>query len=131
MSIPSSITEQIESVKDLELSYRILHNNILVFCEKTQNIIEIPFQSLVDKYRDVLEKIVISVNLDDRLSRHYLFKPKLLSYDLYGTVELWSEILRLNHLTSMTQFKLSNIKIYDPYQLKTYLNEILILENKV
>lgn len=131
MAIPNSITEQIENVKDLEISYRMFHNNACVTDINTGKRIEIPFESLINKYRDILDKITITVKLDDRLSRQYLFNPKLLSNDLYNTTELWSELLRLNNWSSVVEFKPTKIKIYDPEKLKPFLNEILILEEKI
>lgn len=131
MAIPASITEQIESIKDLEISYRMLHNNIIINDASSNRKIEVPYQSLINKYRYILSDITVSVNLDDRLARYYLYNPKLLSYDLYGTVELWSELMRLNNWYSITQFKPVKIKIYNPNKLKAYLNEILILEEKI
>lgn len=131
MDIPSNLLEQISDVKELEISYRMLHDSAYLNDESTNSTIEIPFYSLIDKYKDILNDIVITVNLDDRLSRQYLFNPKLLSYHLYGTVELWSEILRLNNLAFISEFKPVQVKIYDPNKLKPFLNEILILESKV
>lgn len=132
MSIPSNLKEQINDVKDLEISYRMFHNNAILNNQSSNIKIEIPFESLISKYKDILSSIVISVKFDDILARQYLYKPKLLSYDLYGTVELWSELLKLNNWSFITQFKPTNIiKIYDPNRLKVFLNEILILEEKI
>ena len=125
MSIPSNLTEQIENVKDLEISYRMLHNNAILNNQVSNIKIEIPFESLITKYKHILSDITISVKFDDVLARQYLYQPKLLSYDLYKTTELWSELLRLNNWSSITQFKPNNtIKIYDPNRLKAFLNEI-------
>lgn len=131
MAIPSNLTEQIRNVKDLEISYRMLHNNAYIVDSTSNRTIEIPFESLINKYKNILNDITIKVKFDDRLSRQYLFNPKLLSYDLYNTVELWSELLRLNNWSSISEFKPVQIKIYDPNKLKAFLNEILILEEKV
>lgn len=131
MAIPRNMTEQIENVKELEISYRMLHNSIYVNDEYSGKKIEIPFESLINKYKNILSNIIVTVKLDERLSRYYLYNPKLLSQDLYETVELWSELLRLNNWSSIVEFKPVKIKIYDPARLKEFLNEILILEGKV
>lgn len=131
MSIPVSLSEQIETVKDLEISYRMLHNNAIITDIETGRKIEIPFISLLNKYKYILTDITTTIRFDERLTRYYLFKPKLLSYDLYGTVELWSEIMRLNNWSSITEFKPHKVKVYDPGKLKAFLNEILILEEKI
>lgn len=47
--------------------------------------------------------------------RRYRYNPKLLSFDLYGTTELWSLLLNLNELTSTTQFDLKTLYIFPPY----------------
>ena len=36
--------------------------------------------------------------------RKYKYNPKLLSFDIYGTTELWFLILEANELHSATQF---------------------------
>ena len=131
LAIPRNLIEQIDNIKDLEISYRMFHNNAIITDSTSDKKIEIPFESLISKYKYILSDIIITVDLDNKLSRQYLYNPKLLSYDLYGTVELWSELLRLNNWSSIVEFKPVKIKIYDPRRLKSFLNEILILENKI
>jgi len=131
MAIPSTMIEQIEFVDGLEISYRMLHNEAILNDINSNKKIEIPFVSLVNKYKYVLTDIVVKVKLDDILARQYLYQPKMLSYDLYGTTELWAELLRLNHCSSISEFKPTNIRIYNPSKLKSMINEILILEKKI
>ncbi len=128
---PRNMLEQISDAKDLEISYRELHNKATISDVSSGRKIEIPFESLVNKYKHVLNDLIITVSLDDKLARYYLFKPKLLSQDLYGIVELWHVLLKLNNWTSISEFKPVTIKIYDPHRLKAFLNEILILEGKI
>lgn len=131
MPIPKDLVEQINTVKELEISYRVFNNSAKLKDISSNRTIEIPFESLIGKYKDILVNLIITVNLDDKLRRQYLYNPKLLSYDLYNTTELWAELLRLNNWSSIVEFKPIKIKIYDPYRLKSFLNEILILEEKI
>lgn len=128
MAIPASITEQIAMIKDLDISYRALHTTALISNSDGEDKIEIPYISILSKYRHFLDNIRIKVAFDDVLARKYLYKPKSLSYDLYGTTELWFELLRLNNWSSISEFKPKSIYVYDKNKLKDMLNEILILE---
>ena len=128
MDIPSTMTEQVESAKNLEISYRILHPPITLHNEETDINIEIPFSSLMNKYRDYLSDIIIEVPLDDVLQNKYRFKPKMISSEIYGTTELWDTILILNHCFRVAEFKPKVLKVYDPNRLKEYINTILIIE---
>lgn len=44
----------------------------------------------------------------------YKYSPKMLSLDLYNTTELWSAILFINNMTSISQFKKKKIKLFTP-----------------
>ena len=57
----------------------------------------------------------------------YKFKPKSLSMDLYGTTELWSAILRINDIISISEFSLKKIRLFTT-DILSVLNEVLILE---
>lgn len=129
---PASLSEEIENIKTYEISYRSLHTKAVINDYETKNNICIPFLNLISKYKDNLTKIIITVELTDIQQRDYLFQPKKLSEELYGTTELWFELMRLNHFPSLSDFKPGNeINIYDPARLKEYINEILILEELV
>jgi hypothetical protein len=125
--------DHIDQIKKLEISYRKLHDTAIIRNkDDALGNIEIPFQSILAKYRNFLDTIVITVNLDDTLARRYLYNPKLMSYDIYGTVEFWAELLRLNHCSSTVMFKpKDDVKFYDVNQLKSFINEIMILEKVI
>lgn len=132
ISYPPTLTQQISDIKSYEISYRELHTKAVINDYSTKNTIGIPFLNIISKYKDNLTDIIIEVELDDIQQRDYLYQPKKLSEFLYGTTELWFELLRLNHFPSISDFKPGNVvKIYDPGNFKEYINEILILEKLV
>lgn len=131
MAIPATMTEQISEAEKLEISYRILHPSAILTDNFSSRNIEIPFSSLTNKYRNFLSKIIKTIELDDVGAAKYRFRPKMVSYDLYKTTELWNDILILNHCFSTYEFQPKKLKVYDPSKLKEYLNEILILENLI
>lgn len=128
MDIPSSMTEHVQMIKNMDISYRVLHPPIILHNEETDKNIRIPFSSLLNQYRDYLSNIIISVPLNDVLRNKYRFKPKMVSDELYGTTELWDTILVLNNCFRVCEFDPKVLKIYDPEKLKEYINTILILE---
>lgn len=81
-----------------------------------------------DKYIDFIkEKSVKVVLTSDELTK-YKYKPKLLSYDLYGTEELWFLILRLNNICHEMDFTKKIIYLLLPNNIKV-LNKILIIND--
>ena len=131
MKIPASMDEQIADIKDLDISYRILHPAAIIIDEYTSRNIRIPFSSLTSKYSNFLSTIIVEIELDDDEQVEYLFKPKALSNYLYGTTEFWNDLLILNNAYSTSEFKPRTVKVYDPNKFKKYINEILILEDIV
>lgn len=128
MYIPETIMDQVNHGEELEISYRNLHSKAIIHDQERDIHLRIPFDSLINKYRYFLDKIVITINLDETYRKYYRFRPKLLSYDTYGTTELWFALLELNGCASVIDFDLKTIKIYDPKKFKSYINEIMNLE---
>jgi hypothetical protein len=127
-SIPANLPEQVDTARDLEISYASLHPRATIYDEQTKRTIRVPYESLANKYKDFLDKLVIEKELSDDLKRIWWHRPKTVSYDIYGTTELWSEILVLNKCTSIREFTPNVLRYYDRSRLKEYINEIYILE---
>lgn len=130
--IPSTMPEQVEEMVELDINYRNLHDIMTIKNEFKDKEIQVPFASLTHKYRDYLSSIIETVRLSKQDQNVYKYKPKALSEYLYGTTEFWSDILVLNKCYSVVMFKPGDsVKIYDPEQFKTLLNEIIILEENL
>jgi hypothetical protein len=84
--------------------------------------------NLFEKYYELLMDNSIIVVLSDEEYKKYRFNPKLLSKDLYGTKELHYMLLRLNHLYSVIEFDLKEIRVFDR-NITSLLNEIMVLES--
>ena len=70
------------------------------------------FTNLVIKYMPEIKDLKIKVALTEAEYSKYRFNPKVLSYDLYGTTELWFLILEANELHSITQFDSRTIYLF-------------------
>ena len=80
--------------------------------------IQIPVKSIFfETYRGLILNNCIKVKMSDKKLNRYRYRPKLLSYDLYGTTDLWHLILWINNMYSVTQFNESSIYIFNPDKL--------------
>jgi len=71
-----------------------------------------PYQGLIPRYIGVLRDKIISHTFTDEQFHHYMFNPMRLSKDLYGTPEFWSDLLYINNMVSVTEFKKRKINIF-------------------
>lgn len=130
MALPVTLSDQVTDMKKREISYRNLHTTAVLYDENTGRNIEIPWDSISRKYKDALDKIRIQIKLTDTMVEKYQFNPKLVSFELYRTTEFWNDILLLNNCGSVLDFtEIKYLTAYNPEELKSLINEIMIHEN--
>ncbi len=123
----STIQELIDQVEKKEISYRNLHTTFCI--RQNGEVIQVPYKSMIREYMDLMENDAITVSLPDDEVRIYKYKPKKLSYDLYGTTELWAAILELNKMYSTMDLTCEKpFLVFNPNTVKEKINEILIME---
>lgn len=81
--------------------------------------------SFLDKYWDFIESNKIRVRLDSDQFIKYKYRPKELSYDLYGTEELYVLLLKLNNISHEIQFTKKRIYIADKSTISSIINKII------
>nr|DAH85697.1 MAG TPA: hypothetical protein [Caudoviricetes sp.] len=123
----STIKETIELGKELEITSNTLHYKKVITNSNNENFI-FSINSIFDKYYELMKERTMTIELTDAEYRKYIYKPKLLSLDLYGTTELDFLLLRLNNMTSCIYFNKQTFKVFDK-DITTLLNEIMIHEN--
>lgn len=128
MAIPTTIEELINWGKTQEISYRNLHGEVYINNLSNNEVIRIPLNSVMGEYRYFLEPYTIEITMSDDELYLYQYKPKSLSFKLYGTTELWSTLLMINNCISKIDFDKKKIKVLDPKRIKAFINEVLILE---
>ena len=96
MYIPTTLSELIEYGKNIELSHRNVNNRIFLHNVKSDEILKLPFNPSINKYRDFFGKHTVRLELTEEEQDRYWYHPKKLSYDYYGSVEYWSIILYIN-----------------------------------
>jgi hypothetical protein len=121
-TIKSVINEGLESklnIKELSIKDVIINSAGEKFVVNMFN--------LYEKYYEILLDYTTTVVLDEKEYLKYRFKPKLLSYDLYGTKELHYMLLRLNYMYSVVNFDLKEIRVFTRNVIPI-INEIMVIE---
>lgn len=128
MALPTTIDDLINWGKTQEISYRNLNGEVYINNLSNNEVIRIPLNSVMGEYRYFLEPYMVEITMNDEELYLYQYKPKSLSYKLYGTTELWSTLLMINNCVSKIDFDKAKIKVLDPKRIKSFINEVLILE---
>lgn len=126
--LPVTIDELISWGEDQEVSHRNLHTLLKITDEKTEDVIQVPLNDIMGDYRYFYSDYLIDVEMNDIEMDLYCYKPKSLSQKLYGTTELWSLLLSVNNCISKIDFNKRKIKVLNPKRIKSFINEVLILE---
>lgn len=129
MLIPTTVTEQIQNALNAEVSYRKLHDHAIIVNNQNGDTIRVPINSIIDKYRDLLDQYVYQYTIPEEEFKMYKWNPKMLSYNLYDTTEYWYLLLAINNCVSKIDFVNNTIKIIDPKRLTEFVNEVMILED--
>lgn len=127
----ATIDDLVEWGKEQEISYRNLHKGAYITNLQSGDVIRIPLNSIMSDYRYFLEPYIIEIEMNDEELYLYQFKPKSLSYKLYGTTEYWPVLLMINNCVSKVDFNKKKIKVLDPKKILAFVNEVLILEKVI
>ena len=114
------------SIEDLRIDAFYLQQ---VFWDKNKmtHKVVVNENSIADKYANELEENKHIVELTTKEYQKYRYNPKLLSYDIYGTTELWFFILMANELYSISEFDLRKVVLFDT-AIITKLNRMLEMD---
>lgn len=117
-----TLGDEISAGKSIDLS----HSNFQ-FKVNDDGVIH-SFDTIYSRYHSALRPYIIEMELSDDDYNKYYQKPKLLSYDLYGTPELWSGILYINNLVSIANFTKRKVKVFR-YDILDIIGEIITIYN--
>ena len=113
------IDKYIADGKKETLSLKNFYETILIGDKNnSDHIFRVPINDFFIKYRKELDSIVQYYSIPQSM----FYKPKSVSYELYGTTELWLAILRLNGMRNVTEFHQPIIKIYNVNSLKELID---------
>ena len=115
------------SVEDLRVD--AFHLKEVFFQNGMKHKIVVNGGNIADKYSAELEENKKIVEFTTKEYYKYRYNPKLLSYDVYGTTELWFFILMANEIYTITEFDLRKVKMFDA-AIISKLNRMLELDKE-
>ena len=102
------------------------HEKYMLKYQTEQSKIIVPMQSLIQKYRGAFRKYIVEYEMTDTEFERWKYNPKRMCKEMYGTPELWTEILFINHMVGITEFKKQTVKLYT-LGIIDAINELLMI----
>lgn len=102
------------------------HEKYMLKYQTEQSKIVVPMQSLIQKYRGAFRKYIVEYEMTDNEFERWKYNPKRMCKEMYGTPELWTEILFINHMVGITEFKKQTVKLYT-LGIIDAINELLMI----
>lgn len=101
-----NLPAEVDVGKDVELSFGNMQ-----FKARKENMVT-PYQTLIGRFYHILTPYIVTKEYTEKEYWRYYQKPRLLSYDLYGTPELWSGLLYINNMVSTAKFTKQSVKVF-------------------
>lgn len=117
-----ALTYTIQDFIDMKSSDELTFRNFSII--EVIDGIEMLDHNLVEDYLEELDSICAELDLDDESYKKYRYAPDLLSFDLYGSVQLDFIILYANGMVDPKEFDSRRIKLPYASKLKTFLNSV-------
>ena len=112
-----------------ELRVDAFHLKEVFFQDGMNHKIVVNGDNIADKYAIELEENKKTVEFTTKEYYKYRFNPKVLSYDLYGTTEIWFFILMANEIYTISEFDFKKLKLFDA-SIISKLNRMLELDKE-
>ena len=101
----------IEQFIDLQVKDDITYLNFSIL----QSSIDEPntfyaIDNVIHRYIEDIEDQIKIVTVDDNYKLKYMYKPKVLSYDIYGATEMYFILMALNGIYNVKDFDLKDYK---------------------
>lgn len=122
----TDINQFIDDNKKAVLSLNNFYDNITLEDNNKCKIL-IPWNDFFLRYRKELEEIEEWHTIPES----HFYKPKMVSFEIYGTTELWLALLRVNNMRNITEFHFPIIKVYNAKGLMELINIFFKREKKV
>lgn len=93
------------------------------FLEKFSNLTMVSY-NIFNDYIDEILDMAVTVTLSDQEYNKYLYRPKLLAYDVYGSTEVYFIIMILNNICNVKEFNFKKIKMLSVEDLQSVISAI-------
>ena len=128
--MPSSISEQIAMGKALKITNKEVSLQQVIRVDEDTAVL-LNLNTVLEKYFNEMQKKINTYQLSDTDIKKYEYRPHLLCYDAYGTVELVPFILRINNMVSEAEFcnLEDGVKLFSSSVID-FINEVILKEKK-
>lgn len=92
--------------------------------------IYLPTNNVLYTYLEDIKKMAVTVTLSPMELHRYKYKPKLLSYDVYGVTDLYFVIMALNGIIDVKDFEKDKIKMLKTEDMNQLMSIIYNAEKK-
>lgn len=123
---PTTVNDLIYDNNRSSYTLRNFYDTIIISNETKDDFFKVPYEDFFIKHLSDFKNLTE----DYILPETYFYKPKSVSYELYGTTEFWLSILRLNGMKNITEFHIPIIRVYAPQVITEYINIFFKREGK-
>lgn len=128
LSDVTRLSESMGYYSKLDISHASTHLKTTINTNTGNNLI-VNHTSIINKYYYIFLKYTYMVELSEEDYLIYRYNPKRFCYDRYGTTELWSLLLKINNIISVSEFNVRKLRVFDT-DIDQVINEIMILESE-
>ncbi len=96
----------------------------LSFVEKIGDEREFAIWNVLSDYERELKAISVEVELNDTQYRRYVYNPKVLAHDIYGSTELFFIVLAANGICTAKEFNSRKIKLLRADELEEFIQMV-------
>lgn len=114
----STIQEFINSAPSNSITYESTS-----FLEKFSTLTLVSY-NIFNDYLDEMLELSVSVTLSDEEYNRYVYRPKLLAYDVYGSTEIYFLILMLNNICNVKEFNFRKVKMLRVEDLEKVISSV-------
>ena len=114
-----ALTYTLDQFIGMKYSDDITYHNFSII-EKIDDNIELVDHNIIEDYLDELESICVKCELTLEQYRKYKYKPDLLAFDVYGSVQLDFIIMLVNDMIDPKEFDLKTIMLPYASALKAF-----------
>lgn len=114
----STIQEFISSAPSNSITYESTS-----FLEKFSTLTLVSY-NIFNDYLDEMLELSVSVTLSDEEYNRYVYRPKLLAYDVYGSTEIYFLILMLNNICNVKEFNFRKVKMLRVEDLEKVISSV-------
>lgn len=80
--------------------------------------------NIFNDYIEELNELCVTVSLSDEEYNRYVYRPKILAYDIYGSTELFFIILMMNNICNVKDFDFKKVKLLKVSDLEKFISAV-------